>query len=59
MTNTYLKVSFKDKDAAKALGARWDVDQRLWYVPEGRELAPFSLWLPAGFSAGLNQPLLS
>lgn len=54
MTNTYLQVSFKDKDAAKALGARWDGAQRQWYVPEGRELAPFSSWLPAGLSAGIK-----
>lgn len=47
VANTYLTVAFKDKDAAKALGARWDGDQRQWYVPEGRELAPFAQWLPA------------
>lgn len=41
-------VSFKDKDAAKALGDRWDGDQRQWYVPDGRELPPFARWLPAG-----------
>ncbi len=46
MANTYLTVPFKDKDAAKALGARWDGVQRQWFVPEGRELEPFSSWLP-------------
>ena len=50
MPNTYLTVAFKDKDAAKALGARWDADQRQWYVPDGRELTPFAAWLPAGAS---------
>jgi exodeoxyribonuclease VII large subunit len=45
MANTYLKVNFKDKDAAKALGARWDGVKRQWYVPEGREIAPFLQWL--------------
>lgn len=48
MPNTYLTVSFKDKDDAKALGARWDASMRQWFVPEGRDLAPFALWLPAG-----------
>ncbi len=48
VANTYLTVSFKDKDTAKALGARWDGVQRQWFVPEGRELAPFQQWLPAG-----------
>ena len=48
MANTFLTVPFKDKDAAKCLGARWDAAQRQWFVPEGRELAPFAVWLPAG-----------
>lgn len=46
MANTYLIVDFKEKDAAKALGARWDGSERKWYVPEGRELGPFAQWLP-------------
>ncbi|NMM20942.1 MAG: exodeoxyribonuclease VII large subunit [Rhodoferax sp.] len=54
MAITFLTVSFKDKDAAKALGARWDNAQRQWFVPEGRELSPFSQWLPAGLDAGLS-----
>jgi hypothetical protein len=41
MANTYLTVPFKDKDAAKGLGAKWDAAQRQWYVPDGRELTPF------------------
>ena len=28
MANTFLTVPFKDKDAAKGLGARWDAAQR-------------------------------
>ena len=47
MAYTYLTVDFKEKEAAKALGARWDGEQRKWYVPDGRELAPFAKWLPA------------
>jgi len=47
MANTYLIVPFKDKDAAKSLGARWDAVQRPWYVPDGRELTTFLSWLPA------------
>ncbi len=51
MASTYLNVPFRDKDAAKALGARWDPARRQWYVPESRELAPFAPWLPAGVEA--------
>lgn len=47
MGNTYLIVNFNEKDAAKALGARWDGALRQWYVPNGRELAPFAQWLPS------------
>jgi exodeoxyribonuclease VII large subunit len=48
MAQTYLNVPFKDKDSAKSLGARWDSAARQWFVPEGRELAPFSAWLTGG-----------
>lgn len=47
--NTYLAASFRDKDKVKALGARWDPEQRAWYVPDGTDLALFRAWLPAGF----------
>ena len=46
MPATYLNVPFRDKDSAKSLGARWDPARRQWYVPDGRELAPFAAWLP-------------
>jgi exodeoxyribonuclease VII large subunit len=57
MANTYLTVDFKEKDAAKALGARWDGVQRQWYVPEGRELTAFAQWLPS--SSGVPAPTAS
>jgi exodeoxyribonuclease VII large subunit len=47
MSETYLDVPFKDKDQAKALGARWDGPAKKWFVPEGRDLALFKAWLPA------------
>jgi Domain of unknown function (DUF5710) len=31
---TYLDVPYNDKDAAKALGARWDQTARRWYDPQ-------------------------
>lgn len=48
MSNTFLDVPFKEKDEAKALGARWDAGAKKWYVPEGKDLAAFAAWLPAG-----------
>jgi exodeoxyribonuclease VII large subunit len=44
---TFLEVQFKEKDQAKALGARWDGPAKKWYVPDGLDLAPFKAWLPA------------
>jgi hypothetical protein len=32
----WLDVAYADKDAAKALGARWDPTQRRWYAPPDR-----------------------
>lgn len=51
MSGTYLVSSFADKDRVKSLGARWDPSRRQWYVPEGRELAPFGQWLPTADAA--------
>lgn len=46
MTNdkTYLNVPYAQKDAAKALGARWDPANKKWYVPAGKDIAPFAQW---------------
>ena len=42
---TFLHVPFKEKEAAKALGAKWDRAEKKWYAPEGVDLAPLSKWL--------------
>ncbi len=43
---TYLNVPFNQKAEAKAKGARWDSEARKWFVPIGRDLEPFTSWLP-------------
>lgn len=48
MSDNFLNTSYADREKVKALGARWNPDQRKWYVPAGIELAPFSAWLPTG-----------
>lgn len=53
--NQYLEVPFREKDAAKALGARWDGGAKKWYVPAGTALAPFSSWLPAGSTTDIAE----
>ena len=44
-SNINLKVPFKEKDQAKSLGARWNVEAKLWYVPQGIDAALFEKWL--------------
>lgn len=36
----YLQVPFAEKDEAKALGAYWDPQARLWYIPPGVPTGP-------------------
>ncbi len=43
-SKTYLNVPYAQKDAAKALGARWDPSVKKWYVPAGKDATPFAQW---------------
>lgn len=38
-----LRVPLEQKESAKALGAKWDSEQKTWYVPEGVDPSPFTL----------------
>lgn len=46
MPRINLNVPFVQKDLAKELGARWDFANKVWYVPDGVDPAPFAHWLP-------------
>ena len=35
----YLFVKYEDKDNAKSLGAKWDVENRRWYAPNNSFLS--------------------
>ena len=43
--NINLKVPFNEKDQAKSLGARWNAEAKLWYVPQGVDTSPFEKWM--------------
>lgn len=45
-SKTYLSVPFAQKDAAKALGAKWDAANKKWYVPENKDITLFAQWQP-------------
>lgn len=55
---TFLAVPYKEKEQAKKLGARWDKENKLWYVPEGENLALFDRWRD-GQERPLPHPALS
>ncbi len=44
---TRLDVPFKEKEQAKAHGAKWDKESKEWFVPPGTDLKPLAKWLPA------------
>ena len=41
-----LVTPFAEKDAAKALGARWDGAKKQWYIVDVDDLTPFLRWIP-------------
>jgi len=41
----YLNCPFDNKNECKALGGKWDPDQRRWYVPNGISPEKFSKWI--------------
>lgn len=42
-----LSVPYAEKDAARKLGARWDLESKVWYVPEHMDTKPFWRWMPS------------
>ena len=53
-TNINLKVPFNEKDKAKSLGARWNAEAKLWYVPQGVDAAPFEKWVSSAPNSAPN-----
>ena len=46
-----LNVPYNDKDKAKALGAKWDMSTRKWYVFSPEDLKPFAQWMSTDVKA--------
>lgn len=46
MARTNLNVPYKEKDDAKRLDARWDVENKVWFVPDGVDPVTFQRWIP-------------
>ncbi|HFC1449952.1 TPA: zincin-like metallopeptidase domain-containing protein [Neisseria gonorrhoeae] len=41
----YVQIPYADREQAKMLGAKWDKDQKSWYIPEGVNTALFARWM--------------
>ncbi len=42
-----LTVPFSEKEEVKVLGAWWDPEIKKWFVPKGKDPAPFQKWIGA------------
>lgn len=40
-----LNVEYKDKDAVKALGAKWNAEEKYWYISDDVDYQPFLEWI--------------
>jgi putative DNA primase/helicase len=47
-SKSLIDVPYKQKDEAKAMGAKWDRHQQSWYVPAGVDPVPFTKWAQEG-----------
>jgi len=56
---TYINVPFREKNDAKALGARWDRQKQSWYVPRNLDLAPFAKWTQGAPNGSTADPVAS
>jgi phage/plasmid primase-like uncharacterized protein len=54
---TYLAVPFGENNEAKALGARWDIAVKSWYVPPGGNPALFERWRPERQRSAYPDPI--
>lgn len=44
MPRVDLKVRYEEREQVKRLGARWDAANKVWYVPDDVNPAPFAEW---------------
>lgn len=51
-----LAVPFSAKNAAKAAGAKWDKEGKVWYAPEGADLAKLERWIAQPESQAYVKP---
>jgi hypothetical protein len=50
----YLAVPYAQKDAVKALGAKWDPANKKWYISAAMDIAPFVKWQSEALTSELS-----
>jgi phage/plasmid primase-like uncharacterized protein len=56
LSRVYINVPYSEKDEAKALGAKWDKQEKSWFIAPGTDQAPFKKWLePVQDSLEMNK----
>lgn len=58
-SKTRLAVPYAEKDEAKRLGAKWDGQGRVWFAPEGTDLAPLRKWVATERGAPASQDVVA
>jgi uncharacterized protein DUF5710 len=56
MLRVDLSVPFTEKSAVRRLGARWDSEARVWFVPADCDPSPFARWLPRPGQPNIRAP---
>ena len=51
-TIIFINVPFEEKDAAKALGAKWHREEKRWFITEDLDIADFSRWFDTMYKKG-------
>lgn len=51
-----LQVAFTDKEQVKQLGARWDSEKKIWFIPDGVDTTLFQKWLPKKLDINIRSP---
>ena len=54
----FLNVPVEDEATVKSLGAKWDLEQKGWFLPSSESIGAFVRWLPAKYRPGVKPPYL-
>lgn len=52
-----LNTTYAERHTAKALGARWDYEKRVWYIIDPTDLASFLKWIPSAGASPLVEDI--